>query len=273
MTALEIFQFPATGQGVRTILRDGEPWFVAKDACDVIGISKYRDAVAQLDADERVSTAVDTPGGRQTMVLVNEPGLFALMLISRSSKVKPFRRWVTHDVLPAIRKTGQYVNVREIPNRELARMVIEEADRADREAALRGRAESRVLELEPKAEAFEAIEGGDGIPLRVFHKKYFSEVKETDFFEHLYRKGYLIDQRGKGGWSEKRQKHRDGAQHRHPSYKGKPFIYLHASLDDRDNRHESPRVRPGSPELAFREALIRDGLPPNGGTAIERKAS
>ncbi|WP_373426951.1 Bro-N domain-containing protein [Microbacterium sp. SORGH_AS_0888] len=87
---------------------DGEPWFVAKDACDVLGISKYRDAVAQLAADERASTAVDTLGGRQRMAVVNEPGLYALMFISRSPKVRPFQRWVTHEVLPQIRRTGEF---------------------------------------------------------------------------------------------------------------------------------------------------------------------
>lgn len=107
-TAVEIFQFPESGQQVRMVPIDGEPWFVGKDICEQLGIAKPRDAIAQLDEDERASTAVDTPGGRQTMSVVNEPGLFALMLISRSPKVKPFRRWVTHEVLPAIRKTGKY---------------------------------------------------------------------------------------------------------------------------------------------------------------------
>lgn len=102
------FTFPVTGQPVRSLVLDGEPWFVAKDTCEVVGIAKYRDAVAQLDEDERVSMTVDTPGGPQQMVFVNEPGVWALMMISRSPQVKPFRRWLSHEVLPAIRKTGSY---------------------------------------------------------------------------------------------------------------------------------------------------------------------
>ena len=105
---LQPFTFPTTGQPVRMLSLDGEPWFVAKDACEAVGISKYRDAVAQLDEDERASMVVDTPGGPQSMALVNEPGVYALMMISRSARVKPFRRWLSHDVIPTIRRSGSY---------------------------------------------------------------------------------------------------------------------------------------------------------------------
>jgi len=108
VNAIQLYTFPDTGQPVRTVALDGEPWWVAKDVCDVVGITKYRDAVAQLDDDERVSTVVDTPGGPQAMTVVSEPGIYTLMLISRSPQVKPFRRWLTHEVLPAIRRTGSY---------------------------------------------------------------------------------------------------------------------------------------------------------------------
>ncbi|PZE66938.1 BRO family protein [Curtobacterium sp. MCBD17_021] len=109
MNAAAVVQLRFEGAPVRTVVIDGATWFVAKDACDVLGIRKYRDATQQLAADERVSTAVDTPGGTQAMTVVNEPGLYALMLLSRSGRARSFQRWVTHDVLPAIRRTGQYV--------------------------------------------------------------------------------------------------------------------------------------------------------------------
>src|SRR5690606_4094869 len=87
-------------------------------------------------------------------------------------------------------------------------------------------AEQRVLEEKRRADAGEkfkrAIEGGDGLGLREFHKKYFSSVTETEFMEHLYSKHYLIDQRGKGTLRESGPRagtYRDGSQHRHPSYK------------------------------------------------------
>ena len=150
------FEFQATGQFVRTVVRDGQPWFVGRDACDVIGISKYRDALAQLAADERASAAVDTLGGPQTMTVVSEAGLYALMLISRSPKVQQFRRWVTHEVLPAIRRTGRY----EVAPRELTRLEL--IDLA-REAEIgRLAAEARVAELAPAAEAYADLMEADG---------------------------------------------------------------------------------------------------------------
>ena len=88
---------------------NNEPWFVGKDVCDVLGIVKYRDALSKLDNDERGSLLVDTLGGQQTMTTVNESGLYALIFKSRKEEAKLFRKWVTSEVLPSIRKNGQYV--------------------------------------------------------------------------------------------------------------------------------------------------------------------
>jgi prophage antirepressor-like protein len=274
VTQLDIFQAPA-GYEVRTVLRDGEPWFVAGDVCKALGITNSRAAVARLDEIEKGVAETDTLGGQQKVSIVSEAGLYRLVMRSNRQDAIAFQMWIAHEVLPAIRKTGTYSvqPVPAAPSLSSPDEVLALAERYVESAKALVAANSRLAIVEPKAEAFAAIEGGDGVALRVFHKKYFSDVKETAFFEHLYRKGYLIDQRGKGGWSERRMKYRDGAQHRHPSYKGKPFLYLHASVDDRDNRHETPRVRPGTPELAFRDVLVREGLPPNASQAIERKAS
>lgn len=104
-----IVNFDFKGHAVRTQAdENGEPWFVAKDVCDVLEISKYRDALARLDDDEVAPLIVDTPGGPQKMGSINESGLFALILRSRKEKAKQFQKWVTKEVLPSIRKTGQY---------------------------------------------------------------------------------------------------------------------------------------------------------------------
>lgn len=95
---------------LRTELRDGEIWFVAKDVCEILEISKHRDAISRLDDDERGSLLVDTLGGKQEMAAVNEPGLYALVLGSRKPEAKAFKRWITHEVIPTIRKTGAYVS-------------------------------------------------------------------------------------------------------------------------------------------------------------------
>lgn len=103
--ALEVFQFPATGQQVRMHLRDGEPWFVAADVCGALGVANTSQAVSYLDDDERFTLTTDE--GRP-LNIVNEPGLYSLILRSRKAEAKVFKRWVTHDVLPAIRKNGRY---------------------------------------------------------------------------------------------------------------------------------------------------------------------
>ncbi|WP_237330468.1 BRO family protein [Streptomyces sp. BA2] len=151
-----VFTFPETAQHVRSVMIDGQPWFVGKDACDAVGISKYRDALVQLDEDERVSAAVDTPGGAQQMVLVSEPGVYALLLISRSPRAKSFRRWIAHEVVPSLRQTGSYsVQPREMTKLEALQAAIESEE---------GRlaAEARVAELEPAANSWQTLASGDG---------------------------------------------------------------------------------------------------------------
>ena len=93
---------------IRVQVINGETWFVAKDVCDNLGINKYRDAFTRLDDDERVYVLVDTLGGPQRVVAVNESGLYSLVFQSRKPGAKKFRKWVTMDVLPSIRKTGGY---------------------------------------------------------------------------------------------------------------------------------------------------------------------
>lgn len=94
---------------VRTRLDDdGRPWFVAKDVCAVLELEKYRDAISRLDEDERGSAIVDTPGGPQEMSIVSESGLYSLIFRSRKPEARRFRKWVTAEVLPALRRTGTY---------------------------------------------------------------------------------------------------------------------------------------------------------------------
>lgn len=95
---------------IRTITKDGEPWFVAADVCRALEISNSRDAVARLDEDEK-NTVVLTDGnrGNPNMTIVNEPGLYTLVLGSRKPEAKAFKRWITHEVIPMIRKHGAYM--------------------------------------------------------------------------------------------------------------------------------------------------------------------
>lgn len=101
--------FNYQGNQVRTVVKDGEPWFVAKDVCDVLEIGDTRRAVERLDEDERSLTPLtDSLGRMQQTYIVNEPGLYSLILGSRKPEAKAFKRWITHEVIPAIRKHGMY---------------------------------------------------------------------------------------------------------------------------------------------------------------------
>lgn len=107
MNNMQIFENSQFGS-IRTVMQEGEPWFVAKDVCDVLELGNSRQALTRLDEDEKGVISTDTLGGSQEMSIVNEPGLYTLILGSRKPEAKAFKRWVTHEVLPAIRKTGRY---------------------------------------------------------------------------------------------------------------------------------------------------------------------
>lgn len=104
---LAIFENEKFGQ-VRVVEKDGEPWFVAKDVCVCLDISNSRDALTTLDDDEKGVAIADTPGGPQEMQTVSESGFYTLVFKSRKPEAKAFRKWVTSEVIPAIRKTGKY---------------------------------------------------------------------------------------------------------------------------------------------------------------------
>ena len=93
---------------VRTVMKDGDPWFVAADVCRALEISNNRDAMSRLDNDEKADVGLTDGSQIRHMTAVNEPGLYNLVLGCRKPEAKEFKRWVTHEVLPTIRKTGGY---------------------------------------------------------------------------------------------------------------------------------------------------------------------
>ncbi len=105
----QLIPFAFEGLPIRvTTDAQGDPWFVAADVCAALHLPDTHKAVARLDDDEKGRNSIPTPGGEQDMTIVNEPGLYSLVLGSRKPEAKRFKRWVTHEVLPAIRKTGSY---------------------------------------------------------------------------------------------------------------------------------------------------------------------
>lgn len=107
MTDIQIFKNEQFGE-VRTIAKDGEPWFVAKDVCEALDLGNSRQAVSRLDEDEKGVILTDTLGGNQQVGVVSEAGLYTLVLGSRKPEAKAFKRWITHEVIPTIRRHGDH---------------------------------------------------------------------------------------------------------------------------------------------------------------------
>lgn len=148
MTDLQIFNNDRFGQ-IRIVPVDGELMFVAKDVCDCLEITKYRDAISRLDSDERGSVKLDTPGGKQDIAAINEYGLYNLVLSSRKPEAKEFKRWITHDVIPAIRKTGSYST--SIPKSlpEALRAYANEVESHNATKAIVAQQEQQIAEFKP----------------------------------------------------------------------------------------------------------------------------
>ncbi len=107
MPDLSIFLFEERNT-LRLLDEDGEVWFVLKDVCKALCLTNPRQAAQRLDDDEKGVISSDTLGGRQSISVVSEAGLFSLILSSRKAEARRFKRWVTHEVLPTLRRTGKY---------------------------------------------------------------------------------------------------------------------------------------------------------------------
>ncbi|NPA64475.1 MAG: phage antirepressor Ant [Epsilonproteobacteria bacterium] len=136
----------------------GEPWFVAKDVCSVLGLDNVTKALLKLDEDEKGLKKIQTPGGEQEVNVINESGLYTLILRSNKPQAKRFRKWVTSEVLPMIRKYGGYISDEELflntyfPDmdekaKEAFRKTLEELKKKNEE----------IRKLQPKAEYFDAL--------------------------------------------------------------------------------------------------------------------
>lgn len=105
---VQVFKNEEINTEIRGLIINSEPWFVAKDVCKGLDLSDTSRAVARLDDDEKGTASIRTLGSEQDLLIVNEPGLYRLILSSRKQEAKAFQRWVTHEVLPSIRKAGSY---------------------------------------------------------------------------------------------------------------------------------------------------------------------
>lgn len=146
---------------VRTVLQDGEPWFVTADVCRALEIGNPSMAVERLDDDEKGISIIDTLGGEQRMAIINEPGLYSLVIRSRKPEAKAFRRWITHEVIPSIRKHGLYAADELLANPDLFIKVLqdlkEERARSAQLATQNAVQSQQIAEMQPKVSYYDLI--------------------------------------------------------------------------------------------------------------------
>lgn len=184
--------FNYEGEPVRTLTIDGDPWFVARDICGVLGIDNSQ--TRRLDDEEKGLHSIQTPGGQQQMVTVNEFGLYSLVLGSRKKSAAPFKRWVTREVLPTIRKTGGYVVAgREEEFIDLYFPTLSE----ETKIAMVKDLQRSVQIMKPKADYFDAlVERNLLTNFRDTAKQL--KIKQNDFMAWLEDKGFIYrDSKGK----------------------------------------------------------------------------
>lgn len=234
MNELQVFKNQEFGS-VRTLVIDNEPWFVGKDVADVLGYAKARNAIAQhVDEDDALKQGItDSLGRRQETTFINESGLYCLVLSSKLPSAKKFKRWVTSEVLPALRKTGQY-QVKELSGQELMAKALIEAQ------SVLAAKDKVIEEMKPKASYYDVILNCKGLlATSVIAKDYgWSAIRLN---EYLHKKGIQFKQ-GKtwllyqkyateGYASTKTHEHlgNDGTNHANVhtywTQKGRRFIY------------------------------------------------
>jgi prophage antirepressor-like protein len=248
-TAIKTFQFPLTldtKHMVRITDQNGDPWFVAKDVCDVLGFSDTNAGTRHLDEDEKMTVNLTGISPTNPMVtLINESGLYSLILKSRKEEAKRFKKWVTGEVLPTIRKEGSYSIAVAIPNFnnpvEAARAW---ADQMEKRMAL----ESQNQIMRPKAQKYDKYMGSDGTIdltraaktlgfdsaqalgqyLRVNLNWLFATTKKVTPRAHVVAAGYMtckLRVNGKTGY---------GAAHGRITPKGFGFLMEHFGIKEEE---------------------------------------
>lgn len=181
--------FTYQGMNLRTSLINGEPWFVAKDVCEVLDITNSRDALNRIDEDEKGVVLTDTHGGKQEVTAVNEPGLYSLILGSRKAEAKQFKRWITHEVIPAIRKHGGYLTPEKVEEALLNPDTIIQLATQLKEARAKIEADrAKVIFAEALETSNHSILIGE---LAKLLKQNGIEIGQNRLFDWMRQEGYL----------------------------------------------------------------------------------
>lgn len=191
MNELQVFQNEQFGQ-IRAVQKDGQPWFVAKDVCIALEIANPTDAIKRLDEDERARFNLGRQGDAN---IINEPGLYTLVLGSRKPEARAFKRWITHEVIPSIRKSGGYIAGQE--NMTDAELLSKALLVAHRQIEAR---DAQIEAMTPKALFADAVSAsktsiliGD---LAKLLKQNGCDIGQKRLFAWMRDNGYLIRQKG-----------------------------------------------------------------------------
>lgn len=182
MATMQIFAFEEKKE-IRTLLINDEPYFVGKDVADALGYKNTRDALSKhVDEEDKGVANRDTLGGKQDLTIINESGLYSLILKSKLPGAKKFKRWVTSEVLPTIRKHGMYATEDLLNNPDL---LIQVATQLKEERTNRLIAEQRVNELQPKADYYDKILANKSLmTISIIAKNYGMSGQEMNQLLH-----------------------------------------------------------------------------------------
>lgn len=193
MNEVQLFNFES--HEVRSLLLNNEPWFVGKDVAEALGYSKARNAIAtHIDSEDKKDAPIQgTLGGVQEMTVINESGLYSLVLSSKLPSAKKFKRWVTSEVLPALRKTGQY-QVKELSGQELMAKALIEAQ------SVLAAKDKVIEEMKPKVVFADAVATSHTSilvgELAKILKQNGIDMGQKRLFAWLRENGFLIKRKG-----------------------------------------------------------------------------
>nr|DAJ07450.1 MAG TPA: repressor domain protein [Caudoviricetes sp.] len=207
MNELKIFQNKEFGE-IRTLIENGEPWLVGKDVCESFGDTNYRRSLSSVDDDDKRISQIETPGGKQNMIVINESGLYSLLFQMQPQKAKGvsqndslvderieklhrFKRWVTSEVLPSIRKNGGYIAGQEtMTDDELMARALQVAQNKIQER------DKQIETMKPKAIFADAVAASHTSilvgELAKILKQNGVNIGQNRLYEWLRENGYLI---------------------------------------------------------------------------------
>lgn len=201
MTDLQIFNSPEFG-AIRTIEKDGEPWFVGKDVAAALGYKEPTKAAREkVDDDDKGVSKIDTPSGIQEMTIINESGLYSLVLSSKLPTAKKFKRWVTNEVIPSIRKHGAYMTPETLEKVLLSPdTLMQLAQNLKDEQEKRKALEAQIESQKPAVLFTGAVETSKTSiligELAKMLKQNGINIGQNRLFEWMRENGYLIKRKG-----------------------------------------------------------------------------